>query len=63
MNLQDVLSEDERLELWAEMMFLATIIQEYADSWWSVDPGLRRANERRGHGDEHQPHPAESVQE
>lgn len=63
MKLQDVLTEDERLDLWAEMMLVASVIQEYADWWWKVDPGLHRANERRARGLKNQPHTAETEQE
>ena len=47
MKLDDVLTEDERLDLWIEMNLLAATIQEYTDWWWELDTGLRRANARR----------------
>ncbi|MEL6339765.1 MAG: hypothetical protein AAFQ65_07645 [Myxococcota bacterium] len=42
-----MLNENERLELWLELNVLATQILEFADWWWRLDPGLRRANDRR----------------
>ena len=52
MKLEEVLTEDERLDLWAEMMALSTAMQEYCDWWWRLDTGLRGAireeGERRG---------------
>ncbi len=47
MKLDEVLTEDERLDLWAEMMVLATAMQEYCDWWWTLDAGMRGANDRR----------------
>ena len=47
MKLDDVLTEDERLDLWAEMMALSTAMQEYCDWWWRLDAGMRAANDRR----------------
>jgi len=47
MKLDEVLSEDERLDLWIEMNILAVAIQEYTDWWWTLDKGLRNANNRR----------------
>lgn len=47
MKLDDVLTEDERLDLWAEMMALSAAIQEYCNWWWSLDEGMRNADERR----------------
>jgi hypothetical protein len=47
MKLDEVLTEDERLELWLELNVLATQMLEYADWWWRLDEGLRRANARR----------------
>jgi len=47
MKLDEVLTESERLDLWAEMMALATAMQEYCDWWWRLDSGMRTANERR----------------
>ncbi|MEM6962071.1 MAG: hypothetical protein AAF550_10070 [Myxococcota bacterium] len=47
MKLDEVLSEDERLDLWIELNVLATQILEFADWWWRLDPGLRQANDRR----------------
>ncbi len=35
MNLEDVLTKDERLDLWVEMMTLADAMQEYCD-WFSA---------------------------
>ena len=55
MKLDEVLNEDERLGLWVEMMVMATAIQEYADWWWQLDPGLRRANAKRAGVDEAEP--------
>ncbi len=50
MKLDDVLTEDERLDLWAEMMALSTAMQEYCDWWWRLDAGMRGANDRRCNG-------------
>jgi len=47
MKLDDILTEDERLDLWVEMNLLAAMIHEYTDRWWDLDIGLRRANARR----------------
>jgi len=49
MNLDEVLTEDERLDMWADMMALAVAMQEYCDWWWSLDAGMRNANDRRCH--------------
>ena len=49
MKLDDVLTEDERLDLWAEMMALSTAMQEYCDWWWRLDAGMRHVNDRRCH--------------
>ena len=51
MKLDDVLTEDERLDLWAEMMVLSTAMQEYCDWWWRLDAGMRGANDRRCYGE------------
>ena len=50
MKLDEVLTEDERLDMWAEMMTLATAMQEYCDWWWQLDNGMRAANNRRTDG-------------
>jgi hypothetical protein len=50
MKLDEVLTEDERLDLWAEMMALSTAMQEYCDWWWDLDAGMRCANDRRCSG-------------
>lgn len=55
MKLDDVLTEDERLDLWAEMMALSTMMQEYCDWWWRLDAGMRRANNRRCNGCQTEP--------
>ena len=47
MKLDEVLTEDERLDMWVEMMVLATAMQEYCDWWWTLDAGMRGANDRR----------------
>jgi len=47
MKLDEVLTEDERLDLWVEMNLVAAMIHEYTDWWWELDKGLRRANARR----------------
>ncbi len=47
MKLDEVLTEDQRLDMWAEMMALATAMQEYCDWWWTLDAGMRSANDRR----------------
>lgn len=47
MKLDEVLTEEERLELWLELNVIATQMIEYADRWWNLDTGLRRANARR----------------
>ena len=52
MKLDEVLTEEERLDLWAEMMALSTAMQEYCDWWWRLDAGMRGANDRRCHTDE-----------
>ena len=50
MKLDEVLTEDERLDMWAEMMTLATAMHEYCDWWWRLDKGMRAANDRRVNG-------------
>ena len=52
MKLDEVLTEEERLDLWAEMMALSTAMQEYCDWWWRLDAGMRATNDRRCHTDE-----------
>jgi hypothetical protein len=47
MTIDDILPEDERLNLWCDLVTIAATIQEYTDLWWSLDEGLHRANERR----------------
>ena len=47
MKLDEVLTEDERLDMWAEMRALSTAMQEYCDWWWTLDAGMRIANDRR----------------
>ena len=47
-KLEEVLTPEERLDLWVEMMALATAMQEYCDWWWLLDDGMRDANKRRG---------------
>lgn len=47
MMFDEVLTEDERLELWLQLNVMATQMLEYADRWWRLDEGLRRANARR----------------
>ena len=49
MKLDQVLTEDERLDLWADMMALSTAMQEYCDWWWRLDAGMRGANKQRCH--------------
>ena len=51
-KLEDMLTDDERLDLWAEMMALATAMQEYCDWWWQLDKPMRQANHRRCHVDD-----------
>ena len=46
-KLDELFTGDERLDMWAEMMALATAMMEYCDSWWLLDDGMRAANDRR----------------
>ena len=51
-KLEDLLTDDERLDLWLELSVLANTIDEVTDWWWRVDPGIRRANlQRAGQSD------------
>jgi hypothetical protein len=56
-RLEDVLTDDERLDLWVEMMALATAMQEYCDWWWRLDAGMRLANDSRVDNVDSQPGP------
>jgi hypothetical protein len=49
MEPEDVLTDDERLDLWAELMAIANAIQDYCDQWWLLDRGIRDANDLRCH--------------
>ena len=46
-KLDEVLTEDQRLSMWSEMMALATAMLDFCDSWWDHDPGIARANNIR----------------
>jgi hypothetical protein len=52
LRLEDVLSAEQRLDLWAEMMTTAAMMQEYCDWWWRLDDSMRRANDLRHGGPE-----------
>ena len=46
-NINEILSDDERLDLWVELCLLAKTLDELTDWWWQLDPGLSAANNRR----------------
>jgi len=46
-KLDEVLSEEERLDLWCEIQVLAYAMLEMCDWWWNLDPGLSACTNRR----------------
>jgi hypothetical protein len=46
-RLDEVLTEDERLDLWCEIQVLAHAMLEMCDWWWELDPGLSSCTDRR----------------